>query len=513
MGTALRSAIAALRNPALVGAYVKPAFPFSALCASRWSMPATRSFFPTSYPTGSSRRKPIQIPNPPSLEDPKGYVCRRSEYSQMARHNNIVKPSVPSVPIAMSQSSETHSENGVNPLHRLATFSDNRHRPIHRWYPFVEGYSADLLHLALRSTSHERPKIHDPFGGSGTTCLAAAQLGLDSSYCEINPFLAWLADLKTNGYIQSRHQSYQLHEFAEDLNHRRSIDIPDSKSHPFIEINAVRDYFTADAATSIVSTLEHIEHHLGGTIRDLARLAVAMTLVPTSNMIRRTDLRRRTSRDPSPKPFIPTLVTSLRMIADDLARNELDSSPTTRFICADVRALHQYDDIDPIDLIVTSPPYLNGTNYCRNTKLELLVLEFMEDESELTTLRSQSITAGINNVSRRRPVPTPIAEVEMVASQLDEVAYDKRIAAMVRLYFSDMKDALKSLRLKSSGDAVLLLDIGDSQFAGVHVPTHELLSTIAAECGWQHEGTIHLRARRSYSGAELVQVVLCLEAK
>ena len=431
----------------------------------------------------------------------------------MTNHKNVVEPRLPGISAAVPRPGQTDSKNGMSPLHRLATFSDNRHRPIHRWYPFVEGYSADLLHLALRSTSREHPTIHDPFGGSGTTCLAAAQLGLDSSYCEINPFLAWLADLKTNGYIRSCHQSHRLYEFAEDLDNCRSTDTHDSKSHPFIAINASRDYFASDVAKSIVSTLKLIDQHFCGTIRDLGRLAVARTLVPTSNMIRRTDLRRRTSRDPTPKPFIPTLVKNLRMIADDLATNELDTSTTTRFICADVRALHHYDDVDLIDLIVTSPPYLNGTNYCRNTKLELLVLQFMEDEGDLTSLRSQCITAGINNVSKRRPVPTPIADVETVASQLDEVAYDRRIAAMVRLYFSDMKDALTSLRLKSSSDAVLMLDIGDSQFAGVHVPTHELLSTIAGECGWRHGDTIHLRTRRSYSGAKLVQVVLCLEAK
>lgn len=409
--------------------------------------------------------------------------------------------------------SQTYSKNGASPLHRLATFSDNRDRPIHRWYPFVEGYSADLLQLALRSTSRERPQIHDPFAGSGTTCLAAAQLGLNSSYCEINPFLAWLADLKTNGYIRSHQQSCQLYELAQNLNRYRSIGAHESISHPFAAINKMRDYFATDVAKSIISTLEFIDQNSCGTIRDLARLAVAVTLIPTSNMIRRTDLRRRTSRDPIPKPFFSTLIENLRMIADDLTANELDTSTTARFMCADVRTLHQCDDVDPIDLIVTSPPYLNGTNYCRNTKLELLVLQFMEDESELTTLRSRCITAGINNVSRRRPAPTHIADVEVVASQLDEVAYDKRIAAMVRLYFSDMKDALTSLRLKSSNDAVLMLDIGDSQFAGVHVPTHELLSVIAVECGWKHSDTIYLRTRRSYGGAPLVQVVLCLEAK
>src|SRR5687767_13169521 len=35
---------------------------------------------------------------------------------------------------------------------RLGVFSDNRMRPVHRWYPFIEGYSAELVTRALRST-------------------------------------------------------------------------------------------------------------------------------------------------------------------------------------------------------------------------------------------------------------------------------------------------------------------------------------------------------------------------
>ena len=395
---------------------------------------------------------------------------------------------------------------------RLATFSDNRHRPIHRWYPFIEGYSADLLHLGLNFTSNNSPNIHDPFGGSGTTCLAASQLGLSSSYCEINPFLAWVADIKTNGYIRARHQADALDDLVRRIRSRSRPTTHSQIAHSLIETNTKRDYFEPDVAERILLALQLIDETLCGTIRDLARLALAMTLVPTSNMVRRTDLRRRADGDPLPKPFVPTLIRNLEIVAEDLRTNDFIPSAPTRFLCADARALRDSVYVDPFDLIVTSPPYLNGTNYCRNTKLELMTLGFITSENELSTLRSECITAGINNVSRRRPPPTLLPDVEPIARRLDVLAYDKRIAAMIRLYFSDMKEALASLRYRSSDTAVLMLDIGDSQFAGVHVPTHELLSTIAEDCGWRHIDTIHLRKRRSYSGTELVQVILYLEA-
>ena len=45
------------------------------------------------------------------------------------------------------------------------TFQKNKNNPIHRWYPFTEGYS-------------------DNFAGSGTTLATASKYGLKSGYCE-----------------------------------------------------------------------------------------------------------------------------------------------------------------------------------------------------------------------------------------------------------------------------------------------------------------------------------------
>ena len=368
-----------------------------------------------------------------------------------------------------------------------------------------------MLLLGLEVASKESPTIHDPFGGSGTTCLAASQLGLDSTYCEINPFLAWVADIKTNSYLRARSQASELRKSIDILTQEPSPTEP-PRSHPLLGINEVREYFPPIVANQIVSALAQVDTHLHGPIRDLARLAVAMTLVPTSNMIRRTDLRRRRATDPQPRCFPSTLAKSIGMIADDLEASDFDAYGVADFLCADVRSLRHYDGGKNFDLIVTSPPYLNGTNYCRNTKLELIALGFIDAEIELSSLRRRSITAGINNVSSRRGPPARIDAVEAVARSLDEVAYDSRIAKMVRLYFSDMQDAFMSLRHRSSANAVFMLDIGDSKFAGVHVPTHELLCSIATECGWKHNDTIHIRTRRSYDGTRLVQVVMNLEA-
>src|SRR5439155_11993485 len=64
------------------------------------------------------------------------------------------------------------------------------------------------------------------------------------------------------------------------------------------------------------------------------------------------------------------------------------------------------------DFALTSPPYLNGTNYFRNTKIELWLLGFIQSENELGQFRRKAIAAGINNVTRDRTAPHKFERVE-----------------------------------------------------------------------------------------------------
>lgn len=409
---------------------------------------------------------------------------------------------------------QTRDKNALTllPEQSFGVFAGNRQRPIHRWYPFVEGYSADLVEWGLAVSGRDKPRILDPFGGSGTTALTAAEQGLDSWFCEVNPYLAWLADVKVNqtGYVT---QAAQLAPLVQLRELAQSDCLPSHPTHeaPLLGTESKRAYFPEGVAQQVIATLEWLDSRTEGAVREIGRAAVVVSLVPSSNMIRRTDLRRRIASDPPPKLFADALAETLRMVVEDLRPDRPQRTATAAQLAEDVRSLSVPGDLQ-FDLVITSPPYLNGTNYCRNTKLELLALGIIADEAGLSKYRTDSITAGINNVSKRRATPDAIDSVEVVAEQLDEKAYDVRIPALVRGYFSDMRRALKVVRDAAADDATLLLDIGDSRFAGVHVPTHELLVTVGEQVGWHHIETIPVRERRSYDGSALVQVVLRMSA-
>src|SRR5690606_25651401 len=108
-----------------------------------------------------------------------------------------------------------------------------------------------------------------------------------------------------------------------------------------------------------------------------------------------------------------------------------------RFVFPDARLLDE-GMRGQVSLVLTSPPYLNGTNYMRNTKLELWLLGFIASEKELSQLNKVCMVCGINNVVKGRPPEHRFEPVEEVARRLDETSSDLRIPALVRGYFSDM---------------------------------------------------------------------------
>ena len=75
-----------------------------------------------------------------------------------------------------------------------STFIDNMSLPIHRWFRYSAGFSAQWVEetvMTYLSQSHQKKdfKVLDPFAGSGTTLLACDRLGVVSYGYEPHPLI------------------------------------------------------------------------------------------------------------------------------------------------------------------------------------------------------------------------------------------------------------------------------------------------------------------------------------
>lgn len=386
------------------------------------------------------------------------------------------------------------------------TFILNKTESIHRWYSYLEGYSSCLIDDLICNIGVENIKtIYDPFCGTGTTALVASKYGISSYYSETNPFMRMVIETKINCVKRLRASSAgssHLRAFLEDLKqykYRRKSKDP--------EWDGFEKYFDDKVLFQIQDLKARVKQIEDDDSRQVAMVILASVIVRASKMTRQGDLRFAKDGEKSEADWniVSNYERKIEEAIIDIESKDCPINAGTTCLAEDSRNI---DVENIIDCVITSPPYLNGTNYVRNTKLELKLCDFVVSENDLPTFHSKGIIAGINNVSKRNCDFEAPSCVKPYLEQLSPVAYDKRIPIMVAGYFHDMEQVIERLSRAMKDDGVFIMDIGDSQFAGVHIPTHELLVQICESYGFHLVAEDILRERRSKNGMVLSQRLL-----
>lgn len=359
--------------------------------------------------------------------------------------------------------------------------------------------------------------IIDPFAGTGTTPIVLNSLGVNCGYCEVNPAMQVVIDSKIRvGKLPSRAQavlSQQLVTLSEDLPHRVSKAAPDASLDAGYRANFDGSVFFTPAAYEAIRCLRTVADEIAkenGLLAQLLTVAVMSKIVICSNLKRSGDVRYKTDKELA--KGLPDIVTEvakhLQVMASD-CESGLKLTGKATLMVANAKQLAMRKPI-LADGVITSPPYLNGTNYFRNTKLELWFTRFLSVDSGLRAFRDQAITSGINDVGAGQGRVHVNEVVGSLVAELSANAYDQRIPRMVAGYFEDMRLVLQGLAKHCKVGSSICIDIGDSRYGGVHVPTHDILAQVGTSLGMQHLGTTHLRARLSKDKSKLSQSLVVL---
>lgn len=394
------------------------------------------------------------------------------------------------------------------------TFLPNKYESVHRWYPYLEGFSSTFVEdIISRWASGQVSTLYDPFGGTGTAITVAAVNGIRGLYSEINPFMRHVIECKTNVLRRVSNRKSEIADYFQTLtNASLDLELVEVEAKELLsEAFPGRPYFKGRRLVEILALRQAINNVPTNTdFKQLAQLAIASIGVASSEMKRQADLRYRTEKELLSDDYsvYEAFQEKCSQIVNDITSEYAD---LTESFLAGANAVEEAKFEGEVDFIITSPPYLNGTNYFRNTKIELWLSGYIQHESELGSYTQQAMIAGINNVSKASRPSKTYQFAEEVALQLDEVAYDKRIPALIRGYCSDTELWLANCLNMMKPNSRLVIDIGDSKFAGVHVPTDEFIIKIASQLGLTHVHTEQVRVRHSKDGSKLKQVLLVFE--
>src|SRR5437899_2110006 len=91
---------------------------------------------------------------------------------------------------------------------RDSSFAKNKNLPLHRWVPWIAGFSAEFVEDSIKKYLPTRSAdcwVLDPFAGVGTTLVESYLSGLNVVGFEINPYAALATKIKLNAMRISIH--------------------------------------------------------------------------------------------------------------------------------------------------------------------------------------------------------------------------------------------------------------------------------------------------------------------
>lgn len=396
------------------------------------------------------------------------------------------------------------------------TFKAGKNEPFQRWYPYIEGYSPSFVKTLIETNNISDTLVYEPFAGTGTTILAADYMGLNTVYSEINPLLRSLISAKIEVQSLSR-------EKREDLATKLMSTYKDIVStlgpidkdllRAYENVFGSSKYFDDEVLKTILQLSNRIKEQNHPLIRSLLNIAVCAILVPVSYLKKQGDLRFKTQKEmlTEIKRISDVLPMKISEICDDILNFDFQLTSSHECISPNAKAIGDVSTSN-IGAVITSPPYLNGTNYIRNTKLELWFLGHLKSDTDLRSLRDEILTSGINDVKSSYREAYSICEISPllnnVISELKEKAYDKRIPLMAVCYFNEMMQVFSGLTSKLKNNACILIDLGDSIFSNVHIPTDKILIELLETVGYRLKSNQVLRTRRSRNGSVLSQFLI-----
>ncbi|HZY92916.1 MAG TPA: DNA methyltransferase [Thermoplasmata archaeon] len=380
------------------------------------------------------------------------------------------------------------------------TFSPNEELPVHRWWPYVQGYSAEFVEeLLRRSGLSPGAGVLDPFAGSGTTLVVARQQGCAAVGTEL------LAPAALAGRVKTAFETSPdaLRTTARTVVHRARQRRPGPP--PFLR--ETRQHFSS----ATLADLTRLRDALPGApapVRDSLRIAFGRILIPVSRLRRSPCLGYRPGDSVPDGEVFERFLGAVADMAHDLRLLQATRAqwgPPARIFETDARNLPLRDG--SVDLAVTSPPYVNGMDYVMNYKLDLAWLGFAHSYADLRQLRASLVACDNlprDEVSAYRAVEkAPDSWLPAILRQIQENVARKGsyrrddMHGVVHRYFSDLVPVLRGVyrALKPGGRFVLV--VGDSLLAGTYVPGDLLLARMGAAQGFEVASVEVARSRRS----------------
>lgn len=378
------------------------------------------------------------------------------------------------------------------------THKYNIHSGRHGWLRLTPAYSVKVVEEILANYG-AGGRVLDPFCGSGTTALCAARSGLHSATTDINPFLIWLAGVKTKGYSATEIASTQLacEHILEGVGHTWE-PVPAPPIHKI-------ERWWSEASLSFLCALKGAidGSDLLQVSKDLLLVAFCRTLIKLSNAAFNHQSMSFKEGDAEAELTIDRKAIFREDVAHILGGCAEEIHAPASVVLQDARALSA-DALGTFDLVITSPPYANRMSYIRELRPYMYWLGYLTEARQAGELDWQAIggtwgvaTSRLNDWEASKEYQNDHLSSVVQAISEAENKHAETLSRYVHKYHEDIHAHLASLTAVLNKGARVHYIIGNSTFYGTLVRVEDIYADIMGKAGFSEIDIKPIRKRNS----------------
>ena len=378
---------------------------------------------------------------------------------------------------------------------RIMQFNKNKKEPFHRWYSFVEGYSREFIQSIVAEMNRDDLVCLEPFSGSGTTALELQNLGIPCFAFEVNPLMYLIARVKLeNGYELKRFDYW--YNYIKTQRIQQQVELETEFNTLYQGDGKEKWNYNTEIGIAVEKLRQVIESIAEEIYKELFKVALAAILLDVSNLYRNGKClsykkkwkeRNIVEKDVFDK-FDDKVINELRNDIENIKKRTFINNKERLYnLDSRIGIANEIED-DSVDLVITSPPYLNSRDYTDTYMLELKTLGFTKTSKEIKQLREKTLRSHVqikwndtSNVNNDLLINTLI-ELEEASAEIEK--WNDSIIDMVRLYFVDMQNVFRVLYAKMKHGGRVYFNVSNSAYFNVLIDTLEICASIAEQEGF-----------------------------
>lgn len=379
-------------------------------------------------------------------------------------------------------------------------FKESLNCPIHRWYAYKEGFSPSFVKDFIKTYSTSATDVvFDPYGGVGTTVLAANELGFKAFSLDVSPLGNFASRVKNRKYTKA-----DIKRLQETIT--QFVQYKPEFTDNYNISKTVISYFHEDTYNAIIGVRNFIDKIANNKIKDIFMLALLSDIETVSTHKKNGNGVKKKIHPPQPtayESFKEIIIQKLTVFISDI-RN-LEKSTNNRII--EGSCLDDYHLPQKADIVLTSPPYANCFDYSKVYLVELWLGGFFKTQEDQQKFRERSVISHVHYKWKREDETSiPVIETILVPLLKERELWSNSIPTMLFGYFRDMKRCLLNLSKNINPGANLGVVVGNPTYAGVVIATDLILADIAEQIGFKCEGiTIYRKVVPSSQQTKLIE--------